>query len=139
MKKPPPKNTDAEVASRLEGLFEQVPLDPREIEETLREVGIDAKSATERMMARVLELQEHERRERLAQADAERKAEAVRHQSKRGGTSLRNRAEMLARFFEIRTQHPAAAAMFRDFQSASDEDLRSLLDDLEELIASGDS
>jgi hypothetical protein len=46
---------------------------------------------------------------------------------------------MLARFLEIRTQHPAAVAMFRDFQSASDEDLRSLLDDLEELISSGDS
>jgi predicted phosphoribosyltransferase len=46
---------------------------------------------------------------------------------------------MLARFFEIRTKHPAAAAMFRDFQSVSDDDLRSLLDDLEELISSGDS
>ena len=70
MKKPSPKNTDAEVASRLEGLFEQVPLDRTEIEETLREAGIDAKSATERMMARVMEVQENERRERLAQADA---------------------------------------------------------------------
>lgn len=139
MKKPSPKNTDAEVASRFEGLFEQVPLDPREIEETLREAGIDAKTATDRMMARVLEVQEHERRERLAKADAERKADAVRNQSRRGGASLRNRAEMLARFFEIRSQHPAAAAMFRDFQSASDEDLRSLLEDLEELISGGNS
>ena len=139
MKKLPPNNSDAEVAARLEELLDQVPLDPREIEETLREAGIDAKSATERMMARLQDVQEHERRERLTQADAERKADAARHQSKRGDASMRSRAEMLARFFEIRTQYPAAAAMFREFQSASDEDLRSLLDDLEELISGGDS
>ena len=139
MKKPAQKNTDAEVAARLEALLDEVPLDAREVEETLRDAGIDAKAATARMMARVQEVQECQRRERLARADAERKADLASQHAKRSDRPLRTHAELLARFFEIRAQHPAAAALYRDFQSASEEDLRSLIDDLEELISSGET
>ncbi len=62
-----------------------------------------------------------------------------RIKSKRADRPQRSRAEILARIFEIRAEYPQAAAMYRDFQSAPDQDLESLLDDLEEMISSGEA
>ena len=139
MKKPSHKNTDADVAARLVALLEEVPLDAGEVDETLRDAGIDAKSATARMMARVHEVQERERRERLARADADRKADLAKVRARRADRPLGTRADLLARIFEIRAQHPSAAVLHRDFQSASEDDLRSLVDDLEDLISNGET
>jgi hypothetical protein len=139
MKKPSPKNTDAEIAGRLEALFDQVPLEQREVEATLRQAGIDPKAATERIMVRARLAQERERTERFARAEAERLAALERVTSKRVERPQRSRTEILARIFEIRTQYPQTAAMYRDFQSAPDQDLESLLDDLEEMVFSGKS
>ncbi len=78
MKKPAPKNTDAEIAARLEALLDEVPLEPREVEETLRQAGIDPKTATDRIMARARQVQERERTQRFARAEAERVAALAR-------------------------------------------------------------
>jgi cell fate (sporulation/competence/biofilm development) regulator YlbF (YheA/YmcA/DUF963 family) len=140
MKKPAPKNTDAEIAARLEALMDEVPLEPREVEETLQQAGIDPKTATDRIMARARQVQERERTQRFARAEAERVAALERIKSKRADRPQRNRAEILARIFEIRAEHPqVVSAMYRDFQSAPEQDLQSLLDDLEDMISSGEA
>lgn len=139
MKKPAPKNTDAEIAARLEALLDEVPLEPREVEETLRQAGIDPKTATDRIMARARQVQERERAQRFARAEAERVAALEGMRVERASRPQRSRAEILARIFEIRAKYPQAAAMYRDFQSAPDQDLESLLDDLEAMIASGEA
>lgn len=139
MKKPAPKNTDADIAARLETLMDEVPLEPREVEETLRQAGIDPKTATDRIMARARQVQERVRTQRFVRAEAERVAALEQIKSKRADRPQRSRAETLARIFEIRAQYPQAAAMYRDFQSAPDRDLESLLDDLEDMISSGEA
>jgi len=139
MKKPAPKNTDVEIAARLEALLDEVPLEAREVAETLRLAGIDPKIATDRIMARARQVQERERTLRFARAEAERLAALEQMKSKRTERPQRSRAEILARIFEIRAQYPQAAAMYRDFQSAPDQDLESLLDDLEDMISSGET
>jgi hypothetical protein len=137
MKKQTPANSDAAIASRLEALLDQVPLDRREVEDTLRHAGIDPKAATARMLARVAGLKERERSERFALAEADRLAALARMKSRRAEGPRRTRDEMLSRLAGIRKSYPAAAAMYRDFQTATEEDLASLLDDLEEMISSG--
>jgi cell fate (sporulation/competence/biofilm development) regulator YlbF (YheA/YmcA/DUF963 family) len=139
MKRAAPKSTDAEIAARLETLLDEVPLESREIEEVLRQAGIDPKAATDRIMARARHVQERERTQRFAQAEAARVAALERIKSMRADRPQRSRAEVLARIFEIRAQYPQAAAMYRDFQAAPDQDLESLLDDLEEMISSGEA
>lgn len=137
MKKQVPTNSDAEIASRLEALLDQVPLDHREVEDTLRDEGIDPKAATARMLARVSELKERERTERFAQADANRLADLARMKSRRAERPRRTREELLSGIAAIRKSHPAVATFYRDFQATTDEDLAALLDDLEEMISSG--
>lgn len=136
-KKPSPDNSDAEFASRLEALLDEVPLEAREVDEILRSAGIDAKSATERIMARVREVHERERLERFARAEVERRAALEKLESKRG-RARRSRAELLAQLSRIRERYPQTAAMYRDFESTTDDDLESLLDDLE-VITGGES
>jgi len=136
-KKPSPGNSDAEFASRLEGLFDEVPLEAREVEEIMQDAGIDANAASGRILALVREVSERERLDRFARADLERRVALEKLESKRGH-SRRSRAEMIAQLSRIRERYPQAVAMYRDFQYAADDDLESLLDDLEVITGGQD-
>lgn len=129
-----PNKSDAAFVARLESLFDQVPLEDAEVESILAEEGIDPAAVTARALSLVAEETERLRVERLRFADAERRSAVSQLESRLAARIKRSRDELLARFAELRLSQPQAAAMFRDFKSASDEDLASLVAELETLV-----
>jgi hypothetical protein len=139
MKKEPTKNSDVEFVARLETLSDEVQLKEDEVDELLREAGIDAQASTERMLARVREVEQRQRAERFAKAEVERKAALERLGAPH---ARRSKAELLSRLAEIRSSLPPGdqpQAFYRGFETASEEDLESFVADLEELLSRGKS
>lgn len=124
------KDSEADLLARFAALSDEVPVDADEADEVLRDVGIDSNAAFKRLAARISDFDAEQKRQRFAQAEAERQAALERLQKTRPKLP---RAEMLAR---IRQLQPDTIA-FKGFESAPDDDLESLLAQLEEMASRG--
>jgi hypothetical protein len=139
---PPKDRTDAELWAALEALGDD-PLDPampRELlDQTLRGGGVDPDALRKRGAELVAKLREEHR---LSwQAEARRRRDAMGHRATKmtvpPGTP---RAEMLGRLNDLRSNPKFGAPVMTAFhkrkpEESSDEDLRMLLEDIEELRA----
>jgi hypothetical protein len=137
MKKEPTDSSDVGFVARLEALSDEVELKEDEVNELLLGAGIDAQAATERMLARVQEVEQQQRAERFAKAEVERRAALEKLAVPR---VRRSKTELLARLSEIRASLPPSdqpQAFYRGFESASEDDLESFVADLEELLSRG--
>jgi MoxR-like ATPase len=133
MTKDKSKDTDRDFLLRFEKLSDEVPVDEAEAQEILRDAGIDVAAALKEAMAHVAVVEERLKRQRFAQAEAEREAALA---NRRLPSKKRTPAELRARLGELRSA-AGAQALFRGLDSVEGEDLEVLVAQLEELVARG--
>jgi hypothetical protein len=119
---------------RFERLTDETPLSDEEARAVLAEAGIIPETALEELLARIEEAEAQGRRERFAAAEVKRRETLKRLEAPRSKLS---RPELMAQLSTLRGKHPELIAHFRNFEAAPDEDLQSLLAEIEELLASG--
>jgi len=132
------RNSDADFVGKLDLFLEGTRLDDGDVEALLRKEGVDATSALLRLQARVAEVEKELRAEYFAKVKSERLRALEGLAS--APQKRRNREELIARLSEIRSQLPSnrqPQALFRGFETDSDEDLESMIDDLEALLPHG--
>ena len=127
------KTGDKDFALAFETLSDEVPMDAEEIKETLASVGLDPAEELARTMAALGEVSERQRKERFARAGREREAAL----SRIGGVVKRSREALVARLKELQAGMPPGKelhAFHKNLESASDDDLASLIAQYEELL-----
>lgn len=128
-----PKNTDHDFLRRFQELSAEVPVDEAEAQHILRDAGIDVAAAIKEAMAHVDSVEERLKKERFAQAEADRQAALA---GLRPPSKKRTTAELRARLGELQ-RAAGAQALFRGLDSVKDDDLEILVAQLEELVARG--
>lgn len=129
MTKQPPTD-EQRLVLRFERARDEAPLSELEAREVLEELGIDVDGEFKRMMAGLQEREEETRRQRLAEADASyRQLLAAPRKPVRRRTPAENRT----RIREIQAHYPDASAHHHDLTHMSDDDLASLVEQLEAL------
>ncbi len=138
MKERKPPRTDEELIQILADLFDEVePEGPEEIDEALREFGYDPEALATRMRQvaeQAMKKSPLNWRNQAAMLETERARLAVHAPKIRA-----NREDMLAsigQLFARLDESQAQAVAYRNLENASDEDLASLLAELEYLVAS---
>jgi len=123
--------TDRPFAERFEKIDDQVPMTKEEAKAILAEAGVDPTAGKKRLFAELEAIEADERQKRFARAEVSYQRD-VSHIST--GQADRARPEMLAQLDMYRASNPGLSTHFRDFKGANDEELRSLLAEIEELI-----
>jgi hypothetical protein len=129
---------DIDFLARFYKVSDEVPIDEEEADATLREYGIDPNVAFRELQAQIADQDRRSKQARFAEAEAGRKAALDRllaPRPKRSGPELR--AEYNALLAQLQAQGQEAHANFKDFTSAPDEDLESLIEELKELASRG--
>ena len=138
MSKKPPPQTPKEVVDVLDKMMDSVPLDDAEVDLILREARIDASAELQRAMSLVDDAERRSKESAFARAEAERMAALGRISTPR---RRRSRSELQARLAHLRQIAPQEAqpqAYFKNFESASDEDLERTVSDFEHLLGLDD-
>lgn len=126
--------SDKSFVKSLEALSEHTPLDDGEAAEILAEAGIDPARALAELKAALAEEDERVRVERFAEA-GRRREEALRKLST--ARPKRSRQELRERLSTLQTALPTdqrPQTFYRDLSSVPDEDLESLVAELEALV-----
>ncbi len=125
---------------RLDRGRDEAPLSEDEAKAMLTEDGVDVEAEFKLFAEKLVERQEAERKSRLDQQEAERKsrfaaAERAYHESasRNRVSSPRSRAENLALVRSHQERHPELTAHHHQLRHMSDDDLQSLVDQLNEL------
>lgn len=126
---------------RLDRARDEAPLSEAEAIALLKEEGVDFKAEFDHFAKRLIERQQAERKSRLALQEAERKSRlsvvenAYRNSVAwiRESTPRRSRQENMTFVRAHQQRHPELTVHHRDLQSMSDDDLQSLVDQLNEL------
>jgi hypothetical protein len=134
MTKPTPTGPRS-FAERFESVDDAVPLSVEEAKAILADAGIDPAEGMKRLFAEMDSIDAAARQKRFANAEVSRQRELSRLEK---GFEGLGRAELLQQLDIFRTSHPELRANFRSFQGASDDELRSLLAELQELIRRDD-
>lgn len=139
MSKREPLKTDQELARALDELFDEIPPPEtsEEIDATLREAGCDPDEVASRMQAlaeralRESPLNWRNRRQEMEQERAQLDTSS--------SATERSRFELLSAIRQIFTQYPQLATHHRNLDQATDDDLASLLAELEYLVRQQDT
>ncbi len=130
MTKPGSKD-DWSFIERFERLDDEVPITDEEAKGVLAEAGIDPVASMKRLFESIDADEAEERRARFAKAEVARQQELTRLEHRHAnlsGPELRQQLDI------YRTGYPELRANFRNFEGANDDELRSLLAEIEELI-----
>ena len=133
-----PPATDLDLLDVLDRVDDSVPIEKDEVGQVLAEAGIDARAELVRALALLERAEARERADRFARADAGRR-DALRKLS--GTVTSRSRSENLARLRQLQATVPAGSQMqanFKNFESASDDDLDRIVAEFEHLLADKD-
>lgn len=130
MKKPGTK-PESDLVSRFERLDDEVPITDEEAKTILADAGLDPSESLKRLFSKLDAAAAEERHERFAKAEVARSRDLQRLRTSEATAS---RPELLAQLSLWRTQHPSLSAQFRNFESMSDDELHSLLVEIEELL-----
>ncbi len=117
---------------RFEQAREEGPMSEREAREALGEIGVDPDAEFALLMQNIRAQDEAKRVQRLAEAET---AYRERQARPRVPAPLRSRSENLAWVQAARHRHPEMSAHHHDLTHMSDDDLASLVEQLEELEA----
>lgn len=134
MKKRTPPRSAQDFVVRLAELDDSVPLSDEEASAILREAGIDPVRELNRAMALADAVEQKQRQARFAKADADRKAALAQLVIPK---KQRSRPELIQRLAELRRLAPPEAqpqAYFKNFESATVEDLERIVADFEHLL-----
>jgi len=118
-------------AERFESLDDAIPLSLEEAKAILADAGIDPVEGMNRLFAEMDAVDAAARQQRFAKAEVARQRDLLRLDK---GFEGLGRAELLQQLDIFRSNHPELRANFRSFQGSSDDELRSLLAELQELI-----
>lgn len=129
MTKQPPTD-EQRLVLRFERARDEAPLSEAEAREALGEMGIDVDGEFKRMLAGLHEREEAARRQRLVEAEASHRRFVA---EPRKPTRHRTPAENRARVRELQARYPDASAHHHDLTHMSDDDLASLVGELEAL------
>lgn len=125
-----PPTDEQRLVLRFERARDEAPLSEAEAREVLGELGIDVDGEFKRMMAGLEEREESARRGRLAEADASYRQLLV---APRKPVRRRTPTENRARCRELQARYPDASTHHHDLTHISDDDLASLVEQLEAL------
>ncbi len=134
MNSPKPK-ADESVVERFERLDDEVPLSEMEAKAILDEAGIDPHASLKKLFSKLDQIAAQEREQRFAKAEIAHRKELGALARREAANDRKGRPELLAQVHLYRQQHPTLSAQFRNFESMNDDDLRSLLAEVEELIS----
>lgn len=124
--------SDEDFLARLDRVSDEIPVTDAEAEMLLQEAGVDAPGALRRLLSRIENFDTQQKQERFARADAERRAALAQSSTP---SRQRSRGELLARLDELKAHSDQPQAYFRSLESVPDEDLESLVSQLEELAS----
>lgn len=99
MSKEKSTRSDEDFLARLDRISDEIPVTDAEAEILLQEAGVDAQGALRRLLSRIESFDTQQKQERLARADAERRAALAQLSTP---TRQRPRAELLARLDELK-------------------------------------
>jgi hypothetical protein len=128
----PGSKDDRSLIERFEKLDDEVPISDDEAKAILAESGIDPKASLARLFQSIDAVEAKERQQRFARAEIGRDEELSRLEQRYAhlsGPQLRQQLTLL------QSRHPELRANFRNFERANDDELRSLLVEIEELIS----
>ena len=117
---------------RFDRLDEQVPVDDQEADQIIADLGIDVDASLHRLMVRVNEAEAQLRQEEYAEVASKRQVALTKLQQSR---PPRTRAALLARIAELQSGPSRPQAFYKNLESVPDDDLASLVAELEELSA----
>lgn len=123
------------LAERFEDLDDEVPMTKEEAQTVLKAAGLDAADGMKRLLGELDAIEDKERAERFAKAEVAVRRERAQLEAKKKSDLAR--PELLEQLDWYRLQYPKLSAHFRNFQSASEEELRTLLAEIEELTGRG--
>jgi hypothetical protein len=124
---------DRDLVSALLELCEQHEPTDAEVDEELRAEGIDVPAFLARVDARVKEVQEEDRLALLRSAKEKAKARQARPRSRL--YDRMDHSALVAEYSKRQAANPQAATFHRNFDEMTDDDLRTLLEDQDELKA----
>jgi hypothetical protein len=133
-----PPATDADLLDALDRLDDSVPIEKDEVGQVLAEAAIDPRAELVRALAVLERAEARERANRFARAETGRRA-ALRKLS--GTVATRSRSENLARLRQLQAMVPTGSQMqanFKNFETASDDDLDRIVAEFEHLLADKD-
>jgi hypothetical protein len=133
-----PPASDEQLLHALDRLDDSVPMEDVEVGKVLSDVGVDPRAELTRAMVLVENALARERSERYARAANERGG-ALRRLS--AGVAPRPRAQNLARLRQLQATAPTGSelhANFKNFETASDEDLDRIVAEFEHLLGEND-
>ena len=133
-----PPASDEQLLHALDRLDDSVPMEDAEVGQVLAGAGIDPRTELARALVLVENAQAQERSERYARAASER-GDALRRLS--AGVTPRPRAQSLARLRQLQATAPAGSelhANFKNFETASEEDLDRIVAEFEHLLGEKD-
>jgi hypothetical protein len=111
-------------------------LSETEARELLKEDGVDVDAEYKLLLEGLATRNETERKQLLA--DADNAYRALDSGTAKKTTTTRSRNDNLARVRGHQQRHPQLTASFRDLTHMSDDDLQSLVDELDELTGDGE-
>ena len=133
-----PPASDEQLLNALDRLDDSVPMEDAEVGQVLAGAGIDPRAELARALVLVENALALERSERYARAANER-GDALRRLS--AGVTPRPRAQNLARLRQLQATAPTGSelhANFKNFETASDEDLDRIVAEFEHLLGEKD-
>lgn len=131
MTKPRARDTRS-FAERFEQVDSQVPMTDEEAKEILTKAGLDPSASLKRLLDDLDGLEAAERHQRFARAEVARQRELGRLGK---GFEHLGHQELLEQLGAYQLKYPELRANFRGLQEAhSDDELRSLLAEIEELV-----
>jgi hypothetical protein len=122
---------DRDIVGALFALSEQHEPNDAELDEELRAEGVDVPAFLARVDARVKEVQEDERLALLR--SARQKAAANRARPRSHLYDGMGHSALVAEYTRRRVVDPQALAFHRNFEEMTDDDLRTLLEDQDEI------
>lgn len=126
--------SDRRFLKSLHALADAAPMDDAEVDEILADAGIDSAGALTELQSAIAAHDEERRQKRFAAAEARRRTALDRLAAPR---KSRTREELLGRLDFLQQTLPpeqAPQAFFRDLKQVPDEDLESLVEELEEML-----
>jgi hypothetical protein len=129
----PPKTTEA-LLDAIDRLIDSAPPGEQEIAALLKSSGIDPEAEIRRALAQVEAAESRERRERFASADSQRQAALRALDRPRKHRSHRDNIERLA---ALKRRAPVDSPLhlnFKDYESASPDDLERIVAEFEHLL-----
>lgn len=131
MTKPRTRDTRS-FAERFEQIDSQAPMTDEEAKDVLAQVGIDPSASLKRLMDELDVFEATERHQRFSRAEVARQRELGRLGK---GFEHLGHKELLEQLGAYQLKYPELRANFRGLQGApSDDELRTLLAEIEELI-----